>query len=363
MAERYVGIDVSKHSLEVAERVGDRVVQRYSVPSSPTGCRKLARALFRSMPDGIVFEASGGYERQLREALAKASVSASMLNPRQARAFAQYKGRLCKTDRVDAATLAELAQEGRPEPSSPADLRSEQFKDLVMRRRQLMEMLTMEQNRLYQASSHLRPSIKAHIRSLNRQLVRIQERIAQTVATDSFLRERDRLLQGVKGIGPATSIAIMALLPEAGMLASKKLAALAGVAPYAADSGTLHGKRFIRGGRGPLRQALYMAALAAARCNPQLREFYRRLLAGGKPRKVALVAVMNKLIAIVNAILRDHVPWDPARRSSSGVGSVDDSSVNLLLVPVAVDSTTPVSVAVESTLSTPGTPMAPALVT
>lgn len=312
MVDRYVGVDVSKHSLEVVVRADGRVERSYRVANTATDCRTFAKELSRSSMKAVVFEATGGYERTLRSALGQAGVPATMLNPRQARAFAEYKGKLSKTDKVDANTLALLAEEGRPTPTPPPDPESETLKALVTRRLQVVDMLTMEKNRCDLAPAVVEPMIKRNIKSLERGRVRLDCLIQQAVQQDTVLRERDRLLQSIKGIGPATSLTILALLPEAGFLPAKKLAALVGVAPYAADSGTLHGKRFIRGGRGAVRHALYMAALTGSRCNPQLRAFYQRLLSSGKPKKLALVAVMNKLLAIANAVLRRGLAWDPA---------------------------------------------------
>jgi transposase len=289
----------------------DGQIERSQVPNTAAGCKAFAKQLSRSSAKAVVFEATGGYERVLRAALGQAGVEAAMINPRQAKAFAEYKGRLSKTDKVDADTLALLAEEGKPDPTPAPDPHSEDFKALAVRRQQVVEMLTMEKNRCHLAPAVVKTAIERNIKRLDDDRVRLDLLIQQTIGQDPILRERDRLLQSIKGVGPATSLAILALLPEAGSLSTKKLAALVGVAPYAADSGTMHGKRVIRGGRGPVRHALYMAALSGSQSNPQLKAFYQRLHSNGKPKKLALVAVIHKLLGIVNAVLSRGLAWDP----------------------------------------------------
>jgi len=310
MAELYVGVDISKNTLEVTESSHGHI-ERYQVANEPKACRSFAKRLGRVMPAAVVFEATGGYERPLREAFVQAGVPHTMVNPLQARHFAKYKGRLGKTDRIDAETLALMAEEGKLDLTPPPNAAEDELRALVLRRSQIVELLTMERNRLSQAPKVVRPSLKASIDNLDRQLKKVEKLIQETIHSDPALRARDELLQTIKGIGLTTSAAILALLPEVGSVTGKQLAALAGVAPYAADSGTLRGKRFIRGGRPQARHAIYMAALAASRFNPQLHAFYIRLVEAGKPKKLALVAVMNKLLTIANAILRTGLSWSP----------------------------------------------------
>lgn len=310
MADRYVGVDISKDNLEIVVRE-DGQLERSRSPNTTAGCKAFAKRLARLSARSIVYEATGGYERALRAALGQAGVEATMINPRQAKAFAQYKGFHSKTDKVDAATLALLAEEGNLPPTPAPDPRSEDFKALVTRRQQVVDMLVMEKNRRDLAPAVVKSSVEKSIRRLAKERDGLDKLTDQTIQEDPILRERDHLLQSIKGVGPATSRTILALLPEAGVVSSKKLAALVGVAPFAADSGTMRGKRFIRGGRGPVRRALYMAALTGSRSNPQLKVFYQRLHAQGKRKKVALVAVMRKLLGIINAVLARGLAWNP----------------------------------------------------
>jgi len=316
MANSYIGVDISKRTLEVVERADGRMLRSFQVPNEPAACRQFAKELAGARPAAVVFEATGGYERKLRETLAAEHVEHTLVNPCQARFFAKYKGQLGKTDRIDAGILASMAEEGNLEPTPPPDPEAEMCKALVLRRLQLIEMVAMERNRLQQATS-LAAEIRRHIRSLKRQVASVDRRIQAVIADNEGLRNRDQLLRSIKGIGPVTSAVVISMLPEAGVITSKQLAALVGVAPYPADSGTTQGKRFIRGGRSVPRRAIYMAALVAMRHNPQLRTFYRRLVDTGKRKKVALVAVMNKLLRIVTAVLRDGVPWDKHRQEST----------------------------------------------
>ena len=309
MSSLFVGIDVSKDSLQVCERVDRCTTDQYVVPNSSQGCRKLARSFAHSAPAAIVFEATGGYERLLRRTLADAGIPASQINPFQARAFACYKNQFAKTDPIDAKLLASMAEEGRPSPTPPPDPLIEEIRDLTIRLSQLVRMTTMEKNRLHQASKAIRPSVLASIRHLKNQQRAVSTAIEDKVRSHALLSRRLTVLQSIKGVGPRTAISLIALLPELGAIPHKQLAALAGVAPVANDSGRSRGARVTRGGRAPVRQALYMSALAATRCNPQLRVFYLRLVGNGRPKKVALVAVMNKLLRVMNALITSDCLW------------------------------------------------------
>ena len=254
-------------------------------------------------------EATGGLERLLAASLDGAGVPVAVVNPRQVRDFAKSVGRLAKTDRIDATVLARYAEAVRPEPRPLADEASRALSALVGRRRQLLAMITAEGNRLARAPKPLRKGLKAHLRWLRKEVERTEAEVDRIVREDAVLKEKDRLLRSVPGVGPTLSATLLAELPELGRLDRKQLAALVGVAPMNRDSGTLRGLRTVWGGRSSVRATLYMAALVATRFNPSIREFYERLCAKGKPRKVALTACMRKLLTILGAVLKSRTPW------------------------------------------------------
>jgi transposase len=241
--------------------------------------------------------------------LALADIQVAVVNPRQARDFGKALGFLAKTDRIDAGILAHFGEAVRPEPRQLPSEEAANLAALVARRRQLTEMLTMEQNRLGSAPAALRKDIREHITWLQKRLKDSDKDIHKLLRSSPLWREKDQLLQGVPGVGPVLSATLLAMLPELGKLNRKEIAALVGVAPLNRDSGKMKGKRATWGGRSSVRDVLYMATMSAVRYNPTLKDFYERLLKAGKLKKVALVACMRKLLVILNAMLRDNAPW------------------------------------------------------
>jgi len=304
----FVGIDVSKTQLDIALRPSGATG---SFPNNEPGIKLLVQRLCAVKPVLIVLEATGGIERTLVRALVAAELPVAVANPRQVRDFAKATGQLAKTDVLDAQILARFAEAVRPVVRPVPDEIALDLRALIARRRQLIEMLTAEQNRLSRAPRRVQKGLEAHIRWLEAELKRINEDLDQTIRQRPLWREQEELLKSVPGIGPVVSRTVLAELPELGRLNRKQIAALVGVAPLNWDSGTLRGRRAIWGGRAHVRTALYMAALAASRRNPVIRQFYRRLRAAGRAPNVALVACMRKLLVILNAILRHHVPWRP----------------------------------------------------
>jgi len=310
----FTGIDVSKTELVVTCRP---TLTRWTEPNSATGIEALTRQLAEVAPEVIVLEATGGYERDVTAALVAAGLRAVVVNPRQVRAFAKATGQLAKTDRIDAGVLALFAERVQPAWRPLEDEATTDLAAVVLRRRQLSEMLTAEKNRLGLARRPVRPSLKKHIAYLERELRITESELREWIEASPIWRVNDDLLQSAPAVGPVTSQTLLAELPELGRLSHKQISALVGVAPMADDSGASRGKRAIVGGRAPVRQVLYMAALVATRCNPLIRQFYQRLLAAGKPKKVALVACMRKLLTILNAMVRDQKPWSPSLTPAS----------------------------------------------
>jgi transposase len=306
----YVGIDVSKEMLDV---VTEPAGESWRVRNTMEDVGELARRLAPQQPTLIVLEATGGFEATVAAVLATAGLPVAIVNPRQVRDFARSVGRLAKTDRLDAQVLARFAEAVRPTPRALPDAAARRLSALCGRRRQLIEMLTAEQNRLPRADPAVRPSVEAHIRWLRQQLTHLDDELGNAVRESPIWRRKDELLRSVRGVGPVLSTTLLAELPELGTLTRKQIAALVGVAPLNRDSGTFRGKRVTWGGRAPVRRVLYMAALVGTRCNPVLRAFYARLLAAGKPKKVALTACMRKLLVTLNAMLRDGTAWMPGR--------------------------------------------------
>jgi transposase len=302
---RFVGIDVSKAQLDVAQRPGGR----FTVSNTEAGVMELLARLAAEPPTLIVLEATGGVELPLTGALAAAGLPVVVTNPRQIRDFAKATGQLAKTDALDAQVLAHFADVVRPEPRPLPDAQTQELAALVTRRRQLIEMLTAEKNRLASACVVIRKPLRAHITWLERALDQADTDLAEAIQQSPVWREKEELLRSVPGIGPVLTTTLLANLPELGTLTHKQIAALVGVAPLNRDSGTLRGKRTVWGGRAQVRAALYMAAIVAARFNPVIRVFYQRLCVAGKAKKVALVACMRKLLTIVNAMLKHRTPW------------------------------------------------------
>ena len=300
----YVGIDVAHAQLDIAVRPGTR----FSVPHEEPGIVRVVEQLRALSPTLIVLEATGGVEVSLTSALAAAGLPVVVVNPRHVRDFARATGRLAKTDALDAQILAQFAEVMRPERRPLPDAQTQALAALVTRRRQLIEMLTAEKNRLLSAPPPIRKRLRTHIAWLERELAHTDTDLAQTIRQSPVWREKDELLQSVPGVGPVLTSTLLANLPELGTLTSKQIAALVGVAPLNRDSGTLRGKRTVWGGRAQVRAVLYMSAIVAARFNPVIRAFYQRLQTAGKAKKVALTACMRKLLTILNAMLKHRTP-------------------------------------------------------
>lgn len=302
-----VGIDVSKDKLDV-DWSDDR--PPFSTDNNPDGHRRIVQALLPVGVHRIVVEATGGYDRAIVAELAAAGLPVAVVNPRQVRDFARATGRLAKTDAIDAKVLALFAVAIQPPLRPLEDAQTRAFAELLARRRQLVQMRVAEGNRLAQAlGKKVRQSISKVIKVLDRQINDIDDDLNQLIQESSIWKVKEELLTSVKGVGPATARTLLAELPELGTLSRQQITALVGVAPFNRDSGQFRGKRMIRGGRAVVRAALYMAALVAKKFNPVFRDYYLRLQAAGKPKKVALVACMRKLLVLLNAILRTQKPW------------------------------------------------------
>jgi len=307
----FVGIGVSKAHLDSATRP-DKPAARDR--NDTAGIAALVARLRPLAPTLVVVEATGGMELPLVAALQVAGIPVAAINPRQARDFAKAVGKLAKTDRIDAGVLAEFAPITKAACRTAEDAGRRDLEGLVARRRQLVELRVMEDNRLSGASEGpARRSVEAVLRLLKEQITAIEERIAERIEGDDDWRARMELLRSVPGVGPTTAAVLIAELPELGELSRQQVAALVGVAPYARDSGPSRGRRSIWGGRATVRQVLYMAALTARRHNPWLGRFADRLEAAGKPPKVVLVACMRKLLTLLNAMAREGTPWEPGR--------------------------------------------------
>jgi transposase len=313
MSEQYVGVDVSKEHLDVAFSDG----RELQVRNDPSGYQRLHELLSTAVPTLVVMEATGGLEQGLAAELGAAGIPLRIMNARHVRHFAKATGCLAKTDRIDARVLVQFAQALRPEPRAiqPEQLRALQA--LVGRRRQLLEMLMMERNRLRTAHPEVRRNVQGAVRWLEKQLKGVDEDIGKGLRECGVWRETVELLETVPGIAQLTSVKLVATLPELGTLNRRQISALAGVAPFNRDSGRWQGKRSIFGGRAMVREALYMAALVGSRHNPVLKVFYQRLRQAGKPAKVALVACMRKLLVILNTMVREHQSWSPRMASAT----------------------------------------------
>lgn len=312
-AETFVGIDVAKAALDVA--LG-RDAAVFRVANTPEGHAELVARLAPLRPRRIVMEATGGLEMAAAAALEVAGMPVLIVNPRRARDFARAMGHLAKTDAIDARVLAHLAEVTRAEARPLPDAAARELNALLDRRRQLIGMRTMEQNRLGTAAGRVRRDLETHLRWLERHIEEVDRELGERIRSDPRWREKDDLLQGIPGIGPVLSRTLLAGLPELGQISNRRVAALAGVAPMAAESGQWRGPRQIAGGRKAIRCVLYMAALAARRFNPVLKQFAARLEAAGKRPKVILTAVARKLLILANAILRSGKPWDPGLAES-----------------------------------------------
>jgi transposase len=305
-----VGIDVAKAELVVAARPSGA---RWTVANDERGVETLVERLRQVAPELIVLEATGGYELLCVAALAAAALPVVVANPRQVRDFAKATGQLAKTDRIDAEILALFADRVRPTVRVIPDAEAQELDALLARRRQLLEMLQAERNRLGQVFGRgkqpVRKSLQHHIAFLEREVKLADTDLSERVHQSPAWRERDDLLQSVPGVGRVLSFTLLAELPELGRLSRREIAKLVGIAPLSRDSGTLRGRRFVQGGRASVRAVLYMGTLVATRCNPVIRAFYQRLVAAGKPKKLALVACMRKLLTILNTMARTGERW------------------------------------------------------
>ena len=308
----YVGIDVSKATLDVAVRPTS---EAWQTANDLSGVDALAERIAALKPALVVLEATGRYEAPCAAALATAGVSVAVVNPRQVRDFAKSTGRLAKTDTLDAAVLALFAERVRPEPRPLPNVESEALAAILSRRRQLITMLVSEKNRAHVAAPSVQKSIAKHVRWLERELSGVDDDLHSAIRGSSVWRAKDDLLRAIPGVGRVLATTLLADLPELGQLSRREIAALVGVAPLNRDSGAFRGQRSVWGGRSTVRTALYMGALAAVRSNPPIKAFYERLVAAGKPkgrasdRPVALVACMRKLLVTCNAVVRDGQPW------------------------------------------------------
>ena len=300
----YVGIDVSSKRLDACVLPARKF---YHVSNNETGCERLAVMLAPHQPTCIVLEGTGGLEKMAALYLSKAALPVAVVNPRQVRDFAKAVGRLAKTDNIDAEIMARFAEATKIEPRLLPDEDRMELDELASRRSQLMVMLNMEQNRLTRVrNGSIRVNLKANIEHLKGQLKEIEKSINDKIEDSPIWHQEDNLLQSVKGIGPTTSAALIAGLPELGRLNRREIACLVGVAPFNMDSGKMRGRRSIRGGRPDIRKSLYMAALVAKRHNPVIKAFADRLAAKGKKAKVVIVACMRKLLIILNAMMKQE---------------------------------------------------------
>jgi transposase len=305
--QTFVGIDVSKAKLDVCCLPGG---ERRQFDNDPEGRKQLVEWLSSKPGCLLVVESTGGYERELMYAAQDAQLEIALCNPRQVRDFARGIGQRAKTDPIDAHVLALFALHVQPRPLANIPAKQRELESLVARRRQLVDLHTVEQNRLGQVSEKfVLKSLRKVLGAIERELKAVEQRILELLQSHDDWRRKVQLLESVAGVGPVTGAALVAELPELGKLNRQAIAALVGVAPYPNDSGTMRGKRTILGGRARIRTTLYMAAFNARRCNPIIRQFAQRLQAAGKSFKVTLVACMRKLLVILNALLKNNTRW------------------------------------------------------
>ena len=312
--ETFVGIDVAQAHLDVALRPSGETLH---LAYDETGLSTIRTRLLALPAVLVVVEATGGLETRVVAELYAAQLAVAVVNPRRARDFAKSVGQLAKTDRLDAAMLARYAEAAKPTPRPPSDEASQTLQALLARRVQLVEMRTAERNRLTRALPAVRPSLQEHIAWLTTQIQAVEKELTEQVTQHTEWQAQAELLQSVPGVGPILSVTLLAVLPELGHLDRRQLAALVGVAPFAYESGRFKGQRHVWGGRAAVRATLYMSTVAAVRCTPVLKDFYRRLKDAGKPSKVALVACMRKLLTILNAMLKANKAWSPPKPKAS----------------------------------------------
>jgi transposase len=308
MGELFVGIDVSKAHLDYAYGSD---LPSYQVANDEAGIAQLVGEVQARAVSLVVLEATGGLELPAVAALLQAGVPTALVNPRQVRDFAKGMGKLAKTDQIDSHTLAHFAQVARPRVHVLPDAQAQALAALLARRRQVIEMLTAERNRVLSTHPSQRARLQAHIDWLKAELAQLDQDLDEQIRTTPTWQAKDTQLRSAPGVGRVLSTALIAELPELGHLDRKKIAALVGVAPFNRDSGQLRGRRMISGGRAQVRQALYMGTLSAIRYNPVICAFYARLKQAGKPAKVALTACMRKFLTILNAMMRRGTAWTP----------------------------------------------------
>jgi len=305
--ETFVGVDIAKDSLDVCLLATDK---RFTTTNDQAGFRQLLRELPTVGSCLVVVEATGGYQREMVVELIAAGHQVAVVNPRQVRDFARGLGILAKTDRLDAEVIARFGQQANPRLTEKTSEKQEELQQLVVRRRQLIDLRTAEKNRLPVAHSRsVIKSIRSMIEQLQKKIRQMEKEITNLVESDEQLQCQATLMESVPGVGPVTATSLLAELPELGRLNRQEIAALVGVAPFNRDSGKFHGRRSIWGGRASVRKALYMAALTARRCNPVIKEFAQRLEDAGKPFKVVLTACMRKLLVILNTIVKNNAAW------------------------------------------------------
>ena len=304
--ERFIGIDVSKKQLDVAVRPDGK---SWSTGYGEEEVNSLAKRLLDLAPTLIVLEATGGLETKLVSALAVVGLPVVVVNPRQMRDFAKATGKLAKTDAIDADVIAHFGEAIRPKVRPLKDEQTQLLTDLLARRRQLVEMLAAEKKRLQQSTKNVQKSIQQHIQWLEKRIKDMDGDLQKLIKETPIWAKRDKILQSTPGVGSVLSIALLGLVPELGLLNRGKIAALVGVAPFNCDSGEHKGKRKIWGGRASVRSVLYMAALSSVRHNPVIKKYYNRLIAAGKPFKVAITACMRKLLVILNSMVKSQTVW------------------------------------------------------
>ncbi len=304
--EIFVGIDVSKAWLDIAVQ---GQAETFRLSNDDSGIVDLVKRMEALKPALIVLEPTGGFERLVVAELTQASLPVVVVNAKRVRDFARATGRLAKTDKLDAKVLAHFAASIRPAVRRLRSKEEEQLTALLTRRRQVLDMLTVEKNRLVTVRAKMHADIEAHILWLSNSLKELNQEIGSFVESSPIWKEKEAVLQSVPGVGPVTCATMLGMLPELGKLNRQEIAALVGVAPVNKDSGPRQGKRRVYGGRADVRSVLYMAALAAKKFNPLIRKFYERLIQKGKEKKVALTACMRKLLVILNAMMRTNEPW------------------------------------------------------
>ncbi len=306
MKKDYIGVDVSKETLDVASYVSH---SKWQFPNNDSGIKQMVQIISKLNPALVVMESTGGYETPSAYALNKAGIDCAVVNPRETRDFAKATKKLAKTDVIDARVLAHFAAAIQPEPRPLSDEQTQELEAILSRRRQLVEMIISEKNHLHMAREIVKKEIVAHIDYMEKELGNIDINLKGRIEESPIQREKYNLLQSVPGVGPNIAATIVIELPELGNLNRKQIAALVGVAPLNHDSGTRRGKRSPWGGRPRVRTAIYMAAMVGIRYNPLIRALYLRMCSAGKAKKVALVACMHKLVTIMNAMLKNRVAW------------------------------------------------------